>query len=65
MATGFWFDDVLGNEHLCQEAEDRLEGGTSLLDAGILSGLTTPLPSDIPEITYSGFDTVIEFGEEQ
>ena len=64
MATGFWFDDVLGNEHLCQEAEDRLEGGTSLLDAGILSGLTTPIPSDIPEITYSGFDTVIEFGED-
>lgn len=61
-AAGFWYEDVLGNEHLCAEATERLQGGTTLYDAGPLSGISTPQPADIPEITYSGFDTVIEFG---
>lgn len=64
LAQGFWYEDVLGNEHLCQEATDRLAGGTTLYDAGILSGIATPSPAELPDISYDGFDTVIEFGDE-
>jgi hypothetical protein len=63
-AAGFWFDDVLGNEHLCAEATERLEGGTKLFDAGVLSGISTPQPADIPNLEYDGFDTVIDFGSD-
>ena len=63
-AAGFWYDDVLGNEHLCLSATERLEGGTTLSDAGALSGLAAPEPAELPDIEYNGFDTVIEFGQE-
>ena len=65
MGVGFYFDDVLGDDRVCGNgARARLEGGTELVDAGRLSGIVTPQPSDIPDVTLGGFGDVVSWGDE-
>ena len=64
MSTGFWQDDVLENTHSCEEVDQRQQGGTEVLQAGVLSGATTPEPAEMPLVEYNGFDQIIEWGDE-
>jgi len=64
MSTGFWLDDVLEDTHSCEEVDQRLEGGTSIEQAGALSGAQTPAPVEMPLVEYDGFDSILEWGDE-
>ena len=64
MSTGFWLDDVLEDTHSCEEVDERLEGGTEVLQAGAISGAVTPDPAEMPLVEYDGFDKIPEWGDE-
>ena len=64
MSTGFWIDDVLEDTHSCEEVDQRLEGGTSIEQAGALSGASTPEPVEMPLVEYDGFESILEWGDE-
>lgn len=51
---GFYYDDVFENEHTCHRAGELLEGGSELQDAGALSGVITPEPGDLADVTLTG-----------
>jgi hypothetical protein len=51
---GFWRDDVFPDVRTCQRITDVLGGGTRLINAGDLTGITTPAPATIPVVEFSG-----------
>ncbi len=53
-STGFWRDNVLDNVHSCGPVEDTLAGGTELVEAGSLTGVTAPEPAEVPFVTFDG-----------
>lgn len=67
--TGFYHDDVLGNQHACTPAEDLLGSGTSLLNADMFTSASTPAPDTFEDVTFSteidevsgvAFDSVVD-----
>ena len=71
MAAGFYQDDVFPDTRTCTDINDVLLGGTRLVNAGSLEGVSTPSPQDIPAVEFSGLsvdpDTnveLIQFGDE-
>ncbi len=64
LSTGFWQDDVLDDSHTCESVEDRLEGGTTLTQAGSLTGVVTPEPVEMPVVEYDDIGSYLDWGEE-
>ncbi len=64
---GFWMDDVTGNVHSCSEVEDVLGSGATLSQSGVLDGIVTPQPAEVPNVSFDhpdGNDDTIDWGEE-
>lgn len=70
-SAGFWRDDVFEDNRTCNNINDVLLGGTRLVDAGVLDGVGTPTPEDVPVVGFSGLSMdpgtgaeTIQFGDE-
>lgn len=70
-AAGFWQDDVFEDNRTCNNIEDVLLGGTRLVNAGVLDGVSTPTPAEVPVVEFSGLSVdpgngseTIVFGDE-
>ncbi|MFZ5480031.1 MAG: hypothetical protein ACOZNI_24920 [Myxococcota bacterium] len=65
-STGFYADDVFQNQRTCKSAEELLGEGTTLADAGVFSGATTPSPETYDGVDVSNYDEVagLTFGDE-
>ena len=64
LAAGFWRDDVTGNVHSCNDITDLLESGVELTDAGLLTGISTPAPPEVPVVEFDGLTYHPETGAE-
>ena len=60
---GYWYQDVLTDEHTCENPADILESGITLNNAQDFSGATIPDAFVVPEVEFNGFDSVIDFGD--
>lgn len=63
-APGFYQDEVFPDVRTCQRVTDILSGGTRLVEAGSLSGVTTPDPAAVPIVSFSGLSTDPDTGAE-
>ena len=67
-SEGFYQDKVYGEDlHLCQSAEELLLNGAELTEAGALTGVFTPEPGQLMDVTLQGEshnDAGFAFGEE-
>lgn len=70
-AAGFWEDDVFEDNRTCNNIQDVLLGGTRLLNAGVLEGVSTPTPAETPVVEFDGLTVdpgtgaeTIVFGDE-
>ena len=70
-AAGFWQDDVFEDNRTCNNIQDVLLGGTRLRNAGVLEGVSTPTPAEVPVVEFSGLTVdpgtgaeTIVFGDE-
>jgi hypothetical protein len=64
---GYWYEDVLTDEHTCDSPQELLEYGTVLENAAHFSGSATPAASEVPYVAFSGYDEesgVITWGDE-
>ena len=71
LGTGFYKDDVFSNVHSCQEVDSLLGSGTTLVEAGDLTGIQTPAPVPVPDVSFDGLTfheetggSTIEWGDE-
>jgi hypothetical protein len=51
---GYYYDDVLDNEHSCQSLSEHGDEPVTLTEAGALDGVSTPAFLDIPEVDFVG-----------
>lgn len=70
-SAGYWRDDVFEDNRTCNNINDVLLGGTRLVNAGALEGVGTPVPEDVPVVSFSGLSVdsgtgaeTIQFGDE-
>ena len=61
---GYWHQDVLTDEHTCEDPSDILDSTISLNNAQEFSGASIPEAFVVPEVEFDGFDSVIDFGDE-
>ena len=59
---GYWFEDVLTDEHTCDSPHELMEYGTVLENAAHFSGAVAPSVSEVPMVEFGGFEGVIEWG---
>ncbi len=65
-ATGFYFDDVFANQRTCKIIADVQGEGTTIDEAGVFSGVSTPAPEELEAVHVAGLDATvgIAFGDE-
>ncbi len=61
---GYWYQDVLTDEHTCESPSQILDSNIGLINAQDFSGATMPVAFSSPEVEFNGFDSVIDFGDE-
>jgi hypothetical protein len=57
VAPGFYRDEVFPDVRTCQRVTDILSGGTRLVAAGDLTGISTPSPATVPIVAFDGLST--------
>ena len=60
---GYWYNDAMTGEHTCDAPEDILGDPVILSNALDYSGATTIASPVSPFVAFSGYDTVIEWGD--
>lgn len=53
LATGFWYDNAMGENHSCYMPQEIVTSGIKLEDAGMLSGASTPTAGELGGVTLS------------
>lgn len=67
VVQGVYLDEVFSNEFTCQRADDLIQSGVELYEAGALDGIITPEAGTIDDVTVEAdYDTStgIDFGTE-
>ena len=64
VAPGFYRDEVFPDVRTCKRITEILSGGTRLVEAGSLSGVSTPDPASVPLVEFSGLSVDSATGAE-
>ena len=60
---GFWYQDIMTDEHTCEDPQDILDASIVLGNAQAFSGAEIPSAFPVPDIQFTGFQSLIDFGD--
>lgn len=60
---GFWYQDVMTDEHTCEDPQDILDASIVLGNAQAFSGAEIPSSFPVPDVDFTGFQSLIDFGD--